>query len=402
MEVNIEWDVKADGHVSYANLSLLIPSNTSNQKVTSIQISEPYTLETNGSIWTANIQLENFSEKIIKGKFIVSTDYIKRMQVIDNSQSYCLNSSKLADINDEIKSAAKTFSGLPFPNNTISLNEWVHENIQYDKNYVAGSYPASWVLQNKKGVCDEYSHLFIAMARSLGIPARIVVGYVYDSSGQIYENESWTPHAWAEFYNSNYGWIEVDPTYGQFLNLDALRVRTATGIDQEETMDKIEAVGIAKDLNFSNTVSIKLLKKSENSKVDINLELPLQPEDSLSQPITIVVKNSNSYPVFMTASLLVPQGMDCNCSGNLLLQPGEKKKVSYDLNLSGIILPDMKYNFSVKAMTDYGSSEGSFERLVITPAYTSVKELPQSFMIFIAIAVAAAIVLIILAIHIRI
>ena len=66
MEVSIDWNIIADGYVSYANLSVSIPSNTSNQKVTSIQISEPYTLEMNGSLWRANIELYNFSEKTVK------------------------------------------------------------------------------------------------------------------------------------------------------------------------------------------------------------------------------------------------------------------------------------------------------------------------------------------------
>jgi len=401
MEVNIDWNIIADGYISYSNLSVSIPSNSSNQKVTSIQISEPYTLEMNGSVWRANIELYNFSEKTVKGKFIVTTDYIKRTQIWDTSTSDYLNPSKLVDINEDIRAEASKFSGISFPNNTISLAKWVHENLEYDKAYISGSYPASSVLETKRGVCDEYSHLFIAMCRSLGIPARIVVGYVFDSSGQIYGNDSWTPHAWAEVYDKGWGWIEVDPTYEEFLNLDALRVRTATGIDQEETKDKLEALGVAKELNFSASTSIKILRKSEVSKINVNLELIAQPEDSLSQPVTIIIKNSNQYPIFLTASLAVPQGIDCNCSNNVLLQPGEKKKVSYDLNLSGVIEPDMKYNFSVKALTEYGSAEGSFERMIITPAFTSVQELPPQFMLFIAIAVGVAIILIIVAIVIR-
>jgi hypothetical protein len=121
----------------------------------------------------------------------------------------------------------------------------------------------------------------------------------------------------------------------------------------------------------------------------------------MHQPVTIVLKNSNSVPIYLIASLALPQGFECNCSDDVILQPGEKKEISYDVNLSGVA-PDMQYNFSVMATTDYGSANGSFERTYVTPIYTTVKELPVQFMIFIGIAVTAAIVLIIAALMIKI
>ncbi|MEM2974192.1 MAG: transglutaminase-like domain-containing protein [Candidatus Micrarchaeia archaeon] len=390
----------ADGRITQANLMVYIPSNTSNQRVTSIQISEPYTLEMNGSSWIANIILRDFSEKTVKGRFIVSTDYIRRGQSQELSRPEHLSTSRLVDINQDIKEVASQFSGFPSPNNTIELVEWVHGYITYDRAFVPGSVPASEVLRSRRGVCDEYSHLLIAMARSIGIPARIIVGYAFDTSGTIYGNDTWTPHAWAEVYDSKLGWVEVDPTYGEFLNLDALRVRIATGRDQEETRDMIEAIGIAKELNMSTNVEIRILKKSDDSKVDVDMELAAQPRDSLHQPVMIIVKNSNKYPVFMTASLVVPQGFECNCSSKFFLQPGERRTLPCDINLSGII-PDVRYNFTVKAVTDYGAVEGSFERLIVVPEYTSVQELPVEFMIFIGVAVAIAIILIIIAIFVR-
>ena len=61
---------------------------------------------------------------------------------------------------------------------------------------------------NKRGECGDYSALFIAMARSVGIPARPVVGFWADPFyGKL--------HVWAEFYIEGVGWIPVDPTIGQ-------------------------------------------------------------------------------------------------------------------------------------------------------------------------------------------
>lgn len=395
MEVDTEWSIKSNGQIIYSNLSVSIPSNSSNQKVISIWISEPYTLEINGSSLRANIEMRNFSEKKVQGKFIVSTDYIKRTPIYEVSYTAYLGTSDLVDATDEMKTISQKFSSLPFPNNTISLNEWVHENIAYDKACAVSSYPASWVLKNKRGVCDEFSHLFAAIARLMGVPTRIIIGYAYDRG-------EWVPHAWAEVYNKGWGWVELDPTHGEFLNLDALRVRTGTGADQEETRDMIFASGATDNLSMSSSTTITVLKKGNSSNLDLNIELSPQAENSTEQPVAVMVRNRNKDPMFFTASLIAPQGTECNdCSNSVLLQPGEKRILSYIINLTSLV-PNMKYTFPIRAVTEYGSVDGSFDRLQIVQEYTTVQELPPQFMMFIGIAVAAVIILIIAVILLKI
>lgn len=388
IEVNTEWDIRSSGQIIYANLSVSLPSNSSNQKVTSIWISEPYALEINGSSLRANIEMRNFSEKKVRGKFIVSTDYIKRTPIYEVSYAAYLGTSDLVDTTDEMKTISQKYSSLPFPNNTIALNDWVHENIAYDKACAVTSYPASWVLKNKRGVCDEFSHLFIAISRLMGVPTRIIIGYAYDGG-------EWVPHAWAEVYNKGWGWVELDPTHGEFLNLDALRVRTGTGVDQDETRDMILASGATDNMSMSSSTTITVLKKGNSSNLDLNMELDPQAENSTEQPVEIIVRNRNKDPMFFTASLISPQGTVCNdCSGSVLLQPGEKKTISYIINLTSLV-PNMKYTFPIRAVTEYGGVDGSFDRLQIVREYTTVQELPPQFMMFIGIAVAAVIILII-------
>ncbi|MEK6905922.1 MAG: transglutaminase-like domain-containing protein, partial [Nanoarchaeota archaeon] len=69
----------------------------------------------------------------------------------------------------------------------FNLASWVEENIKYDLNTVTStsSQKGSWVLQNKQGVCDEMTSLFVAMARSLGIPARFVSGISYTTNEEV-------------------------------------------------------------------------------------------------------------------------------------------------------------------------------------------------------------------------
>ena len=82
------------------------------------------------------------------------------------------------------------------------------------------------VLRTKIGDCNEHTALYVAMARSLGVPARIAVGLVYSKGAFFY-------HAWPEVYLAEERggggmWLPVDPTFNQF-PADATHVRLARG-----------------------------------------------------------------------------------------------------------------------------------------------------------------------------
>ena len=86
------------------------------------------------------------------------------------------------------------------------------------------------VLRTKVGDCNEHTVLFVALARSLGIPSRINVGLAYVRGAFYY-------HAWPEVYLDEGGgrglWLPVDPTFNQF-PADATHVRLARGgLDQQ-------------------------------------------------------------------------------------------------------------------------------------------------------------------------
>ena len=99
------------------------------------------------------------------------------------------------------------------------LTHWVHATVRRAVPQ-AGSVPsAAKVLETGRGDCNEAATLFVALARSTGLPARTVAGLIY-LDGRFYY------HAWAEVYLND--WIAVDPTFDQF-PADAAHLPIAIG-----------------------------------------------------------------------------------------------------------------------------------------------------------------------------
>jgi hypothetical protein len=99
------------------------------------------------------------------------------------------------------------------------LTHWVHRTLRRTIP-PAGSVPSAVkVLENSIGDCNEAATLFVALARSTGLPARTIAGLIY-LNGRFYY------HAWAEVYLSD--WVAVDPTFDQF-PADAAHLPIATG-----------------------------------------------------------------------------------------------------------------------------------------------------------------------------
>ncbi len=125
------------------------------------------------------------------------------------------------DIHAEALRATDTFSGDRA--RAEALVRFVHSFVE--KRPTISLPSAREVFRTRVGDCNEHTALYVAMARSLGIPARIATGLV-SLRGAFYY------HAWAEVYvrsSEQLGlWLPVDPTLNQF-PADATHIRLARG-----------------------------------------------------------------------------------------------------------------------------------------------------------------------------
>lgn len=87
---------------------------------------------------------------------------------------------------------------------------------------------AGEAFEAKQGVCQDFTHILLAAARSLGMPARYVSGYFLRTDRVDQE----AGHAWAEIHVPHLGWIAFDPAHG--LCATERHVRVAIGCDARE------------------------------------------------------------------------------------------------------------------------------------------------------------------------
>lgn len=124
-------------------------------------------------------------------------------------------SPRIAELAEEVAAEAKT----PF-DKASAITRYLRSNIEY-----APTIPApprnrdvlEWILLDyKKGYCVYYASAEVVMLRSLGIPARVAVGFSEgEREGNTYVVRRLNAHAWPEVYFPGIGWVEFEPTGNQ-------------------------------------------------------------------------------------------------------------------------------------------------------------------------------------------
>ncbi|MCU0315714.1 MAG: transglutaminase family protein [Fimbriimonadaceae bacterium] len=101
------------------------------------------------------------------------------------------------------------------------LSEAIHTGFRYDTKATTASSTIDDLLRGRAGVCQDFSHLMIGVARWLGVPARYVSGYVYSDR---YQEQTVASHAWVELFDESSGWIGIDPTHNDWVRESHLRL----------------------------------------------------------------------------------------------------------------------------------------------------------------------------------
>jgi transglutaminase-like putative cysteine protease len=107
-------------------------------------------------------------------------------------------------------------AGRPLVEAALELTQRIKADFVYDPRATNVSTPIAEVLEARRGVCQDFSHLALGCLRALGLAARYVSGYLLTRPppGRPRLAGADASHAWVSVYLPDFGWVDFDPTNG--------------------------------------------------------------------------------------------------------------------------------------------------------------------------------------------
>lgn len=93
-----------------------------------------------------------------------------------------------------------------------ALSQAIYESFEYEPGVTHADSPIDLALEARRGVCQDFTHIMIAVCRSWGIPARYVSGYLFTDREAGDRSDPDATHAWVEVFLPSTRWIGLDPT----------------------------------------------------------------------------------------------------------------------------------------------------------------------------------------------
>ena len=353
------WTIESDG--SPYEFTGAVAVNNSNQRVVSVATSPgmDYYQDENGTIWVHR-EASGEEASVLRATAIVDIEYDTNITYDPPLPLKERKTTELTEFSQAMSSQAVKLAREESSLATIaSLVEWVHSNVEYDLTYWGKIKSAREVFNERRGVCVEYTHLLISLARSLGFETRYVNGYVLANA--------WQPHAWAEIYVPGYGWLPADATFGQAGVLDNTHIAINYGSDQASAYDLL----VTRDAKAKISVREKLRANflSENPR---GIYLDIRSDEQVAE---VILANPGPEYELGSYSFLVPDVYGTSNTSIIVLAPYQVIHRYYPVNgstlqngFSGVPVSasfnDAKETHSVGAV-----GEGGELRSLCAPAF---------------------------------
>jgi transglutaminase-like putative cysteine protease len=102
--------------------------------------------------------------------------------------------------------------GTPLAQLVLHVSHYIRSHFEYARDVTLSTSAIDHLLEEGKGVCQDFTHLMIAILRSFGVPARYVSGYLHRP------NKESQSHAWCEVWLPELDWVGIDPTNNLVVN----------------------------------------------------------------------------------------------------------------------------------------------------------------------------------------
>jgi len=135
-----------------------------------------------------------------------------------------LRHTPLTEADRDIKAFASQFSANK--RSLVKMMKRILEHIAFTPGVTTVTHTAAEAFQQKAGVCQDHTHIFIACCRHIGVPVRYVSGYVH-----TFSDDHLATHAWAEAWLGQ-NWYTFDVV--NLLNVAESHIKLATGLDYRD------------------------------------------------------------------------------------------------------------------------------------------------------------------------
>ncbi|EKD91347.1 MAG: hypothetical protein ACD_30C00019G0004 [uncultured bacterium] len=199
----------------------------------------------------------------------------------------------------KVKELLSSESALSTNEKVRVINKYISETLAFDSERIKSNdfarLGALAALNNpQKSLSSEYTDLFVAMARAADIPARALVGYAYSNNLDIrpLSFQGTKLHNWPEYYDSERGWVMVDPTWQS----------TSGGVDYFTFFDLNHFVtairGSYSILSYPlDSIELKFVDELPNpeSKIKLNLDSADLVYSGIPSKVKVKVENLGNY-----------------------------------------------------------------------------------------------------------
>ncbi len=234
--------------------------------------------------WYHLNRYEKLDVKLIGSAKLYTKSKVKNPQLDSGLTQKYLTTQKYWEVdNPTIKLKVKEVLGTNPPTSNTDkaklIYHFVVNSLKYDSARLSGDnidrLGAVTALSNPTAaVCMEFTDLFIAMARSAGIPARELDGYAYTSNSDLrpLSLSKDILHAWPEYWDNTKGWVMVDPTWEN----------TTGGVDYFNKFDLNHFVFVTKGLSSEDPIPAGSYKYLGQNSKDVNVNFAS--DDFLGKP----------------------------------------------------------------------------------------------------------------------
>jgi transglutaminase-like putative cysteine protease len=179
----------------------------------------------------------------------------------------------------ELASEVRAVPGMRLGEVALDVLKLIYDRFTYQQGVTTAASPITDILEKRSGVCQDFTHLMIALCRTLHIPARYVSGLIHPDA-QKYRGFTQT-HAWCELLFPSVGWVGFDPANNCMI------------------ADNFVKVGVGR--SFSDVPPNRgLYKGASNESIAVTVqseELPAIPSELAAERF-----QSIQVPIFLTGS----------------------------------------------------------------------------------------------------